>query len=76
MLTRSKNCFLVADTAANQDPTLTITDKKLCVPVVNSSTKDNVKLLKQLESGFKIIVYWNKHQSKITDQVQKRYLDF
>ena len=30
-----------------------ITDKKSYVPVVTLSTHDNVKLLKQLESGFK-----------------------
>ena len=29
-----------------------VTDAKLHVPVVTLSTKDNVKLLKQLESGF------------------------
>ena len=29
-----------------------MTDTKLYVPVVTLSTEDNVKLLKQLESGF------------------------
>ena len=38
---------------AHQEPTLTITDTKLYVPVVTLSTQDNAKLLKQLESGFK-----------------------
>ena len=70
MLNRSKNCFLVTVTAANKHPTLTITNTKLCIPVVNSSTKDNLKLLKQLESGSKITIYWNKYHSKITEQVQ------
>ena len=41
-----------------------ITDTKLYVPVVTLSTKDNAKLLEQLNSGFKRIVYWNKYLSK------------
>ena len=45
MLTWSKNCFLIAGTVENQNPTFTETDTKLYVPVV--------KLLKQLESSFK-----------------------
>ena len=53
ILTCLKNCFLVAGTAANQGPTVTITDRKLYVLVVTLSTKDNVKLLKQLQSGSK-----------------------
>ena len=48
----SINCFLVADTAANQGPIFKIIDTKLYVPVVTLSTQDNVKLLKQFESGF------------------------
>ena len=43
----SNDCFLVADTAANQKPEFKITDIKLYVPVVTLSTQDNVKLLKQ-----------------------------
>ena len=53
MLTWSKNCFLIASALENQNPTLEITDAKLSVPAVALSTLDNVKLLKQLESGFK-----------------------
>ena len=53
MLALSKNCFLVADTAGNQGPTFTKTDAKLYVSVVTLSTQDNVKKLKQIESGFK-----------------------
>ena len=66
MLTWSKTCFLVADTAANQEPISKITDTKPYVPVVKLSTQDNVKLLKQLESCFKRTINWNKYQSKIT----------
>ena len=53
-----KNAFLVTGTEAN--------DTQLYVPVVSLSTKDNVKLLRRLESGFKKTTDWNKYQSKIT----------
>ena len=59
ILTWSKNCFLVAGTIANQEPTFTITDTKLYVPVVTLSTQNNVKLLKQLDSDFKRTINWN-----------------
>ena len=49
----SRNCTLVAGTAANQNPTFQINDTKLYVPVVTLSTQENIKLLKQLQSGFK-----------------------
>ena len=48
----SKNCILVAGTAANQNPKFEITDTKLYVPLVTLSTQENLKLLKQLEFGF------------------------
>ena len=32
--------------------------------------------MKQLESGFKRTINWNKYQSKITGQTQNRYSDF
>ena len=60
MSTWSKDCFLVAGTAANQEPTFTITNTKLYVPVVTLPTQDNIKQLQQLESGFKRTVNWNK----------------
>ena len=49
----SKNCILVAGTAANQNPRFQINDTKLYVPAVTLSTQENMKLLKQLRSGFK-----------------------
>ena len=52
-------CNLVTGTAANQVPTFTITVTKHYVSVVTLSTQDNVKLLKQLESGFKRTINWN-----------------
>ena len=45
-------------------------------PVVTLSTQDNIKIMKQLESGFRRTINWNKYQSKITEQSQNRYLDF
>ena len=72
----SEKCILVAGTAANQIPEFKITDTKLYVPVVTLSTEDNVRLLKQLESGFKRTINWDKYQSKKTSQAQNRYLDF
>ena len=70
MLTWSNNCLLVTGTAVNQEPTFTITDTKLYIPVVNLSTQDNIKLLKQLQSGFEITINWNKYHSKIIEQAK------
>ena len=53
MFTWSKNCFLIAGTLENQNPKFTIIDTKVYVPAVTLSTQDKVKLLKQLEPGFK-----------------------
>ena len=55
---------------------MTTTDTNFYVPVVTLSTQDNVKLLKQLESGFKGTVNWKKYQSKVTQQILNRNLDF
>ena len=44
--------------------TFTITETRLYVPVVTLSTQDKAKLLPQLKSGFKRIIYWNKYLSK------------
>ena len=48
-------CFIVAGTVANQAPRSERTDTNLYVPVVTLSILDNVKLRKQLESGFRLI---------------------
>ena len=61
-----------AGAAANQVPEIKITYTKLYVPVVTFLTQDDIKLLKQLESGFKII-NCNKYQSK--KQLNNIYLD-
>ena len=46
----SRKCIL-AGTANNQNPK----DTKLYVPVVTLSTQENIRFLKQLESGFEQI---------------------
>ena len=56
---------LFAGTAADQDPTFTITYTKHYVPIVTLSTQDNTKQ-SQLKSGFKRTINCNKHQSKVT----------
>ena len=48
----------------------------ILVPVVTLSTQENIKLLKQLESGSKRTTNWKKYLAKTTNQVQNRYLDF
>ena len=72
----SRNCILVAGTAANQNSIFQINDAKLYVPVVTLLTQENIKLLKQLESGFKRTTNWNKYLAKTTNQARNRYLDF
>ena len=41
------------------------TNTKLYVPIVTLSSKDNVKLVKFVEEGFKRPIYWNEYQTKI-----------
>ena len=72
----SKSCILVAGTACNQNPSFQINDTKLYVPAVTLSNQEDIKLLIQLESGFKRTVNWNKSLAKTTNQTQNRYLHF
>ena len=64
--TLSANCFVVANASDSQVQTFWITDVKHYVAVATLSTKDNIKILDQLKSGFEITVNWNKYQSKAT----------
>ena len=57
----SKDC--VMSTFANT--TFKIINRKLYVPIVTLSCKDNAKLVKLLEVGFKRPDYWNEYQTKI-----------
>ena len=65
ILTWSENCIIIYTDVANQNPTFTIPETNLYVPVVILSTQDNVKLLPQLKSGFKRKIDWNKYLSKL-----------
>ena len=47
------------------DTAFKITNTTFYVPIVTLSNKDNVKLVKLLEEGFEIPVYWNECQTKI-----------
>ena len=49
----------------NRETTFKTTNTKLYVPTVTFSTKDDVKLTKELNGGFKRPVYWNKYKTKI-----------
>ena len=51
--------------SAIDDTTFKITNTELYVPIVTLLSKDNVKLVKLLEKGFKRPVYWNEYQTKI-----------
>ena len=51
-----------ANATCADSATFKITDAKLYVPVVTLSAEDNVKLVKQLNEGFKRPVYWNKYK--------------
>ena len=46
----SRKCIIVAGTANNQNPTFQMNDTY--VSDVTLSTQENIKVLKQLESGF------------------------
>ena len=59
-LKSSKKCIIVAGTVNNQNPSFQITGTKLYIPLVTLSTQENIKLLKQLESGFTRTINWNK----------------
>ena len=68
-LKQIKNCVLTtAEIGANAEATgadsatLEVTHAKLFVSVVTLSAEDNVKLVKQLNKGFKKPVYWNKYK--------------
>ena len=52
ILTWSENCVIISTNVANQNPTFTITETTLYVPVVTLSIQDNAKLLPQVKSGF------------------------
>ena len=56
--------------------TFAITDTKLYAPLVTLSTQDNTKLLKQLKSGFKRTINWNKYKPKSINRSAKTIFRF
>ena len=52
----------VLSNATVQGTKFEITNTKLCITAVILSIQDNVKILQQLISGFKITINWNKYQ--------------
>ena len=59
------NCILTTNPNNNNNVdgvTFKIKDAKLYVQVFTLSTKDDVKLTKQLSEGFKRSLYWNKYK--------------
>ena len=52
-----------------------ITDAKLYVSVVTLSVQENIKLLRQLKTGFKKIINWNKYQLDPKTYAQNQYLN-
>ena len=73
----SKNCITAVTDVANQAITFSVTDTKLYVLVItSSSTEDNGKPLEQLISGFKRTINWNKYQTKISIERPNQYLAY
>ena len=70
--TWSSTCVITNSTGAGR---FKITDTKLYVPVVTLSTQDNTKLLRQLKSGLKRAINWNKYQSDPKTYAQNQYLN-
>ena len=62
--------FFIKSSGINKAVTFAITDTKLYVPAVISSTENNAKLLHHLNSGFKKTIIWNNFQSEVTTQAQ------
>ena len=67
------NCIITNSTGEGK---FKITNTNLYVPVVTLSTKDNKKLLKQLQSGFKRVINWNKYLSKPASLAQNPNLNY
>ena len=61
-LSWSKDCIMPSTVGVTAFQT---TNTKLYVPIVTLSTKNNVNLAKQLNEGFKRLVYCNEYKSKI-----------
>ena len=65
ILSWSRDCVIIYTDVDEQNPTFTITETNLYVPVVTLSTQDNAKLLPKLKNGFKRKISWNKYLAKL-----------
>ena len=74
-LTCCKRSILAAGTVASQVPKFEMPVANLYVRFVTLSTQENIKLLKQLKSGFQGAINWNKYDPEKSNQVQNRYLN-
>ena len=63
------------NTAATTSATFAISDCKLCVPAVNLSKDDEIKLSTNLKSGFKREIIWNKYRSQVTTEAVNNNLN-
>ena len=72
-LTWSEDCVI---SSATGETKFRITDAKVYIPVLTLSTQDNAKLLRQLKSGFKRTINWNKYQAKVSTEGENQFLDF
>ena len=61
---------------ASTGATFQIIDSKLYVPGVTLSTENDKRLLKQLRTGFKRTIKWNKCKSKMTNQTENNNLNY
>ena len=61
ILTWSAISVMIYTDVNNQIPTFTIPETNLYALVGTSSTQHNAKLLRQLKSGFKRTINWNKY---------------
>ena len=61
ILTWSAICVMIYTDVNNQIPTFTIPETNLYALVGTLSTQHNAKLLRQLKSGFKRTINWNKY---------------
>ena len=91
ILTWSENCVLTSKATRNANPdvnpaitavnnptnaTFKITDTKLYVPVVTLSTENDKTVLKQIRTGFKRTIKWNKYRSEMTNQTKNNNLNY
>ena len=86
ILTWSENCVITSmekritvKTRRDASPTgatFKIADTKLYVPVVTLSTENYNNFLKQLKSGFKRTIKWNKYRSEMTNQTKTNHLNY